>query len=352
MKAMENDNQNLNVEDLGKNVESVGVSMPPELPSHQENKEKLIETLHKDGPLPNLRTYHGDIAEFIKSKDQSLSDIALKEHEKKREKQEKEVKKEERRAPKEEKEAGKSVLERHEESQNRPSKAPTNALIYLISLVLILGAAAAASYLFIFNKNNGPINVTEEKTLVPAKKTVILDFSGVSGALLADTFESFRGADDYKNGITAILISDAGKKIGIVAETLADTLKLNMPSALKRSLGGEFMLGFYADNISSDFFLILRIKDYPIAFRDMLKWEESIQSDFGPLLKPGGSATSTQYIFKDLIVRNKDTRAAISSAGKVRLIYTFLNKETILITESENAIKELLDAYIAGNTVR
>lgn len=353
---MEGQNQNLNAQGLGKNVESVGVGMPPELPSYQENKEKLVETLHKGGPLPNLRTYHGDIAEFIKSKDQSLSDIALKEQEKKREKLEKEVKEE--KAKKEENNENDKADK--EKKQDKPSKAPTNALIYVISLVLILGTIAAASYLFVFNKSGGPVNVSDEKTIVPAKKTIVLDFSGVTRTLLVDTFESLRNSNDYKNGITAVLISDSSKKIGITAGDLVDVLQFDMPSALRRSLGDEFMLGLYDDNTSPDFFLILKIKDYPIAFRDMLEWEESMQSDFSHFLKPGGSATSTTsvnspqtpYIFKDLIVRNKDTRAAISSAGKVRLIYTFLNKETILITESENAIKGLLDAYIAGNTVR
>src|SRR3989338_437274 len=69
---------------LGGNVEPMGVGLPPEIPSHAEKKEELAGVLHKDTPLPNLRTYHGDIAEFIKNKDQSLSDIALKQNEKKR----------------------------------------------------------------------------------------------------------------------------------------------------------------------------------------------------------------------------------------------------------------------------
>ncbi len=367
---MEDEIQNLssegNAKNNSRNIENIEVGLPPELPSHEENKEKLIQILHKGGLLPNLRTYHGDIAEFIKSKDQSLTSIALRQNEKEQEQKEK-VKNEARKDGGGGGEKGVTLGESDEKPRNF-SDLPTNFLIYVISICLLVGTIAAGAYLLLFNQNQNPILVSEEKKILPVKKTVILDIREATRSGLKDTFESLRNSPDYRNGITGILISDSSKKIDITLGYLADMLKWNIPSALRRSLNEEFMLGLYDDDAVPSFFLILKVRDYGIAFRDMLEWEGIIQSDLDPFLKSSGSATSTasatstslmqasspqaQYLFKDLIVRNKDTRAALSSIGRVRLLYTFLDKETILITESENAIKGLLDAYVAGNTVR
>src|SRR3989344_4980873 len=50
-------------------------------------KEDLVDSLHNKS-LPSLRTYQGDVATFIKNKDQSLSQIALKNKEVERRKEE------------------------------------------------------------------------------------------------------------------------------------------------------------------------------------------------------------------------------------------------------------------------
>ena len=56
-----------------------------------ENKDKsnefgrVIDALHSKQKLPSLRTYQGDMAEFIKSKNESVISIAVKEKEKKQE---------------------------------------------------------------------------------------------------------------------------------------------------------------------------------------------------------------------------------------------------------------------------
>lgn len=347
---MDNENQNIDggidpkgLGAEGLNVESMKVGLPPELPSHEENKEKLVGTLHKDGLLPNLRTYHGDIAEFIKSKDQSLSTIVIANQEKKQEQRQ-------------EQRQEKIIQDNNEHNIDKPrresfSELPKNFLIYVISLILILGTVATASYLFIFNKNDSPMSVGDEKSIIATDKTVVLESSGINRANLKETFSSIRNSLDHKNILTSVVISDSEKKTSIALDDLITKFNLNIPNALRRSLNGDFMLGFYDDGVSPNLFLILKIKDYGIAFRDMLEWESLMLNDLGPLLRER-SATSTPGKFKDLIVRNKDTRASESDIGKVDIVYTFINKETLLITESENAVKGILDSFLAGNTVR
>ena len=62
-----------------------------------ENKDKsnefgrVIDALHSKQKLPSLRTYQGDMAEFIKSKNESVISIAVKEKEKNRKKNESKI---------------------------------------------------------------------------------------------------------------------------------------------------------------------------------------------------------------------------------------------------------------------
>lgn len=356
----ENEVEDLNMvkphENLGQNVEDVGLTLPPEPPSHEENKEKLAGSLHREGLIPNLRTYQGDVARFIRSKDQTLSDIALKEHQKKQEEKQEQQKEEERGAILEERQ-----IEQVAPRQSRSfSEIPKNLLIYLVSLCLIVGAGATLWYLISWNQNNKPVNIEGARSIISANKTVVLDSTSLSRESAKTAFGSMRASADYKSGITAVVVSDADTKTVIVAGDFVDALTLNVPSALRRSLGEEFMMGLYGDNFVQSFFLILKVKDYGIAYRDMLSWEPDLVADFEPMLKKDFTASTgspqAEFVFKDLIVKNKDTRAALlnpsTGGGEPRLLYTFLDKQTVLITETEAALKGILDAYVAGNAVR
>jgi hypothetical protein len=47
--------------------------------------------------------------------------------------------------------------------------------------------------------------------------------------------------------------------------------------------------------------------------------------------------------FKDKLIMNRDVRELISPNGNILLLYTFLDKNTILITTSEELIPALID---------
>lgn len=331
---MQDNTQKNNVgNSLGVGVENAGLSIPAEKASPEEKKAELSKSLHHDTSLPHLRTFQGDVANFIKSKDQSLAHIVVKEQEKKEKKE---------------------IKSREVERVISPKAEKTNnAFIYVVGMVLLLGVGITAIYLLLLRQSQRPVNVRIEQNILASNKTVAVPGSSLNADEIGNALNTLRGESDFINGIVAIQISAEKKGLTLTSKDFVVGTRLHIPDPLLRTLGNDFMLGLYSVNIvSKNFFLILKIKDFPIAFRDMLVWEEEMVNDFQPMLKTTNFASSTPYVFKDLIVRNKDTRAALSPKGELRLIYTFLDKETILITESEEAIKALVDAYVAGNTVR
>jgi len=304
------------------NLEDVGLTLPKVLPTSEEKMGALAQNLHKKGLLPRLRTFKGDIASLIQRKDETVTSIAIKENEKRRE----------------------------ERTEARGNSHSTNFLIYIIGIVLIVGTVATMVYLTVLKMRQIPVNVVLEENIIPSRDTISINLSSLSPSSVRENLRELRIKSVEQEGIVALKIGEAsGKEISNSKEFNA-SMQLKMPSALERTLGEKMSIGLFQGR---DFFFAFKVKDFGIAFRDMLEWENSLVDNFNPFLKEISTSTaSTIYTFRDLIVKNKDTRAAMASKGEVRMIYTFLDKETVLITESEEALKALVDAYVEGNTVR
>ena len=213
-----------------------------------------------------------------------------------------------------------------------------------------MGTVATMVYLTVLKMRQIPVNVVLEENIIPSRDTISINLSSLSPSSVRENLRELRIKSVEQEGIVALKIGEAsGKEISNSKEFNA-SMQLKMPSALERTLGEKMSIGLFQGR---DFFFAFKVKDFGIAFRDMLEWENSLVDNFNPFLKEISTSTaSTIYTFRDLIVKNKDTRAAMASKGEVRMIYTFLDKETVLITESEEALKALVDAYVEGNTVR
>lgn len=169
-----------------------------------------------------------------------------------------------------------------------------------------------------------------------------------------------------------------------------------IPTDLLRTLKPEYILGVHSYDHNQPF-LIVQADSYDVTYRAMLEWERSMRADLIPLfnrtispqLSPtppsilppvGGSATSTATStatttaaatttvatssafsipetpeesvviatpFIDRIVENRDTRAIVDQQGNILLLWTFLNRETILITTNEATLREVITRVAA-----
>lgn len=99
-------------------------------------------------------------------------------------------------------------------------------------------------------------------------------------------------------------------------------------------------------------FIVLKAESFDSAFAGMLAWEQSMSADLSPLFGDTvtetfdpQSRTDTQVrsaFFKDTIASNKNVRLLLDENGEDRLIYTFINQNTILITTTRDALKNLI----------
>ncbi|MSR71630.1 MAG: hypothetical protein EXS50_03125 [Candidatus Taylorbacteria bacterium] len=288
-----------------------------------------------------LRTYEGDIADTLKSQHMSIAKIVIAEKVKKDQKFEMD-------AP--------------------PSPVLKNFLLFIVS-VLLVGGGLYLLYAYYYLPSlhpTAPTSLSIPSIIVSDTQTEInLDTN--ANKTLMELLQNQRETSTIpQNSIYQYYITKKTDSIKntITSQNFLSLLKVNAPDQFIRTLEPDFMFGIHSFN-GNNAFIILKTNLYQSAFAGMLKWEDSISNDLSSILpsliKNENSktfATSTSQIlamrkpFIDLVIKNKDVRALTNEYERITLLYTFLDKGTILITTNEFTLKEILDRIANRSVVR
>ncbi len=136
-------------------------------------------------------------------------------------------------------------------------------------------------------------------------------------------------------------------------KSLFETIKANAPDTLIRSFAEEYTLGVYTPISPYDknrLFLIIKINNYDQAYAGMLEWEKNILSDLFSVYKIDINEENKGLLekqWKDIIIKNKDARIIYTNDGADILFYIFPDKKTLVITDSQEAIKEIITRLLA-----
>ena len=105
------------------------------------------------------------------------------------------------------------------------------------------------------------------------------------------------------------------------------------------------MLGIYSFDTNEPF-IILTTNDFPASFSGMLKWENNMVLDLGKLFSISeNTATKT---FLDQALQNKDLRILKNTSEKTILLYSFIDKNTLVITTNQNILTAIVGKYLIG----
>lgn len=303
----------------------------------------------KNYDIQTIRTFKSDIADAVKKKNESLSQIIIKEKAKK-EKKQRELK----------------------NSSPAPKKTTGNIKKVLTITGVLIATASGATILYKLNKDGllpkfpkkpaSTVNVNIKtmaptiESLIPADKEIRINISDNKENLLktiSNEFEKYNA-----NGIGNIYLyktidktvdgKTKKKDVPVKANEFALTWDNQMPNMLTRSLGEKFMLGVYSSQANENTpFLILTTESYPQTFAGMIKWEQSMLSDINNLF---GIKTTTQTnnIFTDRITDGKDVRILTDINGDILMLYSFVDKNTVIITTNTETFSVVLQKLNAG----
>lgn len=288
---------------------------------------RVVEELHNKQKLSTLRTYQGDMAEFIKTKNESVISVKLKEKERKEKQEEEAVK---NGAP----------------PKKDVSKSNFQVNITMIALSLALLATGASVFFYVFSFINRPdTEIKLETDLIPYNSATTI--ANINRENLREEI----GKLPKPNGIDIIKISDSNGKLLVETKDLFDFLEIPNNLSLQRTLNKNFVVGRTTESEKITPFLIFNINDFGLAFSSMLDWENSMAEKLG-FLASETITTPENYYWKDVLIKNKDIRAMTTLSGDTILCYTFLDRNAILITGDLATLAKIAELYSSRPVAR
>ncbi len=322
---------------------------PPKDAPASPNKEES-QNEKEEVPLRTIRTYKDDLAQVVGKKKESLVSIATAENERR-------VKNGE-------------PLDSIEDEVSKKQRLKKIGIIILSATLFVLGAG---SVFYFYGKS-------DTETVKPD--------SSIPSVIFSDEEEEFEITDlsrrQILNGLTTLKdhsrLSIGRTKNVFITQSFVDeegietrelvgasdflnAINAQLPTSFLRSLEPLFMFGVYHFDGNRPF-LILKNSFYENTFAGMLSWERDIKEDLAPLFGPAefdvvsgnDSETNTPSIivptFSDFVIKNKDARILKDNSGEIVLMYSFIDKNTIVITTNENTFSEVFTRMTSSRTLR
>jgi len=270
-------------------------------------------------PLKQIRTFQGDVAEALEKQHESLVSIQRVEHLKK------------------------DSIQSSGKTAEVSKKRIEFTYLLLGSLLLFVLSATGVWYAYneFVRKTSTPPIATPANRFIYSEAELVLNISETSREDFIKTLSS--ALEEVADGEVRHVVLEKSTLEGtelLPTSEFLNILKSRAPGNLIRAFDPLFMLGAYGKST----FLILRLDSFENAFAGMLAWEKDLNRDIGPLL---ATAEITRNIepgttFTDIIDRNKDARI-LSLYDEVTLIYSFLDNNTLIITDNLETLRVVVD---------
>lgn len=300
----------------------------------EESKTPTEQDL--SSPLKQIRTFQGDVANALKSQNESIVSI-----------QRAEVKKNiERKQTR--------ILTPEEKARNR---SRYSAIFLFFGIFILIGLGLGGSWLaykeykvkmmtpeivsvpnMFFHADtllhNNVIGVTREPLVRAIERERMRE-----GGPLVEQFQLHVG-----EGVDAPLLTTSA---------FLSLLQSQAPASLIRSLNPLFMLGTIKSNRKHTY-LLIKLDSYENAFPGMLSWEANLPKDLLPLF---ATASTTENIspearFSDTTIQNRDARILKDAVGQTILLYSFFDNKILIITDTEETFKSIITRLISEKLIR
>ncbi len=282
--------------------------------------------------LSRLRTYKGDVTESLKSGGQSLAGMILAEK------------------SRQEKQSGETPVA---EEKNFWTQ---NGLFVAGGILLAITALGIVAFLFLRSPDEKPTVrsvASWNPIFVEIEKTILLERVR-AGEITAEIEKIKSGTPMPINAILhavfgkSVSSTDGPREIPITTKELLSAFSDSIPDQLTRTLTDSFFFGLHSFRTVSPV-LIIQNQFYDGAFLGMLRWEPFMLHDIAPLflIKPD----TGQMTFTDGIIKNIDARILRNAGGNTLLLYSFVDRKTIVITTSAETFEEVITRLQAPRPV-
>ena len=275
----------------------------------------------EETPLKQIRTFQGDIAEALQKQQESLVSIQRAEH------------------------LRRSSVGTSDDTSalNNKTRKESFLLIFGSLLLFALGIAGAwFGYNEFVRKTTTPVTAVPASRFLSPNQETNLDIAPTSSReiLINTLFDaSSNVAPGELRHIVLRKVTETDKPLLTTGEFL-NILETRAPSSLLRAFDPLFMFG----SLGKSSFLIIRLASFENAFAGMLVWEKNLAEDLGPLFAtaPLLKNITPESVFTDVTDRNKDIRTLVIE-GETILLYSFFDNNMLIITDSIETLRTIID---------
>jgi hypothetical protein len=235
--------------------------------------------------------------------------------------------------------------EEHEaQKKNLSPKSEKNRLFMSLSVVLVVLALGILIFFIFFNKN---IKVVP---LAPQTVSIIFtdqtDFKPIDGfakdQIVRTVLNQINSTTVKIGGIDGIYLTENNNIVGF--KEFNSLIKSSLTPSQVGLISDNFLPGVFNDK-TKNFFILLNVRSFADIFPVMQIWENKMLYDLGGFF--GINITSgTNYLFtknfEDGIVANKNARILRDNSGNIVLMYVFADDNSVIITNSESTVDEII----------
>ena len=267
-----------------------------------------------------IRTYAADIADIMRKEKGSVIKIALAEQER----------------------------QKTYKAERNPTST-RNIIVIMLGLIFIVAGILIFAYT-IMNRN-APVPIVSPGAVVPGliytENQTQTDITSLTRGNLFNAIHSTLDASFAENDTmtnVALISQTSTGKLPISALTFFSKLGIKIPERVQKSLAGQLMLGVYKEENQGRLFLILKTNDFNESFAAIKEWEVSMVNDLVRLFKINPKDFSGDIFLKEFesgIAYNKESRSVFDEDGTLVLSYTYLDRNTVVITNYLPAVEEI-----------
>jgi len=205
-------------------------------------------------------------------------------------------------------------------------------------MVVIVAAAAIALgvtvsvWLFQYLSEPERALAPDVPSAIIVDRTTPIDMPTDGESLLAAMRQTLANDPSGLTQVYPLISTPAGTTRPANGGEVLNAIALTAPGTFVRNLDGITVAGTDPNAVA----IILTFTDFETALGGMYRWEPNIVRDFSDLI---GSSPTTRFI--DATSDNRDIRVAGRGDGS-ELIYTFIDRTTLLITTNRGLIGEIV----------
>ncbi|HMP67337.1 MAG TPA: hypothetical protein PKA60_01135 [Candidatus Paceibacterota bacterium] len=304
----------------------------------QNNTENFV--------IKPLRTYEGDVANFIKKGQITTAKIVVEEQKRNQKKE---------------------LLQKEIVETKKTNLAMVASISLLIIGIIIAGGAFWFTKINNSNLING-ISVSQFRDILLDKKSKIEIFTEnkSNSDLKNEIINKIKARPKLALGeiveiqiLDKVVIQNDGKitesyeKSSI--ENIFGFLGFTLTAPTIRAFDENYLIGLIGANDDSHPFILIKTREYSNVFAGMLEWEkimyrqvndiffQTLSTDDFPAELPN---------FVDIVIFNRDARAILNDANQPQFYYTFVNSDHLLISSKPEIVGEISKKLNLQNIVR